>query len=145
MSRHFQLLSLCLLVFHITGQGQHNMAGLYETKTSKLYLYCDSTYSGTDSTKKDTIRSSGRWSVQKNKLVLQIDSIRYNKGMIMNRANSLIIKDSLLCAQKATRADYRISKRLYKRMCLPQTIPAYAEYKKMLEFNLKRTVSFQCN
>lgn len=143
MYRHLQLLCL-FLSFLLPGYGQNGMAGVYERETGKLYLNCDSTYRGFDITKKDTIKSDGRWSVQKNKLVFQIDSITYNKEKITNRTSYILIKDSLLCAKKPSRAEYRDSKRFYKRMCLPQHTPSFAEYKKMMMPKLKRTISYQC-
>lgn len=144
MPRYLQLLCFYLLGFHLPGFVQNAMAGVYERETCKLYLNCDSTYRGIDITKKDTIKSAGRWSVQKNKLIFQIDSITYDKEKITNRTSYILIKDSLIYARKPTRAEYRDTKQLYKGMCLPQRIPSFAEYKKMLMPKLNRTASFHC-
>ena len=143
--QRLQLFCLFLLGFLLPGYGQLSMAGIYERESGKTFLNCDSTFRGFTITKRDTMKSAGRWSVQGNKLIFHTDSVKYDKEKFTNIRSFLLIKDSLLCNPKVKRSGYRDTKRFYKGMCLPQRIPSFTEYKKKLEFKLKKTLSFRCS
>lgn len=143
MPRYTLLLILCF-VFSVACFGQGPVAGLYESETGSITLRCNHTFQSIMYHKKDTFQSAGKWSAEKNRLLLQLDSAWVGRDIIRDKLSVLIYKDSLLYPPKPSRADYRATKQFSKKFCIPVHVPSYAEYKKTPVGKLKRTVLFPC-
>jgi hypothetical protein len=142
--RPFCLICFVVFIFFIQGYGQKSMAGIYENHLNNLILECDSSFHGNYIRSKDTITGAGRWTIQKNKLILHTDSVWSKDYKARNIVSDLIIKDSILCYPKLARSVYHKIKRAGKEEYHPRKVKPFSEYKKLYDVKFKRTVIFDC-
>ncbi|MBL7733594.1 MAG: hypothetical protein JNM88_20660 [Chitinophagaceae bacterium] len=118
--------------------------GRYESSNAWISLNCDSTFQVVSHLDRDTFHIKGTWREEKKRLLLQADTVRVGREVILNRQSRLLIRDSVLIVPKPSRAEYREMKKFRRFSCLPFAVPSYAVYKAGVVDDFKRVRMYSC-